>query len=102
MYLQLVASRYQKADIFTKGLAGELWGPALDLLGIINGYVVTRTTNTGLKIQENFDESLQPSYAEDKSKPVPTQDAPKPKANVRKKYKKKAPRILPYQKAPED
>ena len=100
--LQLVASRYQKADIFTKGLAGELWGPALDLLGIINGYVVTRTTNTGLKIQENFDESLQPSYAEDKSKPVPTQDAPKPKANVRKKYKKKAPRILPYQKAPED
>ena len=30
--LQLVASRYQKTDIFAKGLAGEPWGPALDLL----------------------------------------------------------------------
>ena len=100
--LQLVASRYQKTDIFTKGLAGEPWGPALDLLGIINGYVVTRTTNTGLKMQENFYESLQPSYADAKPVSVPTQDNPKPKANVKKRYKKKAPRILPYQKAPED
>ena len=102
MDLQLVTSRYQKADIFTKGLAGELWGPALDLLGIVNGYVVTRTTNTGLKMQENFDESLRPSYAEAKPVSVPTQDNPKPKANVKKRYKKKAPRILPYKKAPED
>ena len=53
-------------------------GPALDLLGIVNGYVVTRTTNTGLKMQENFDESLQPSYADAKPVSVSTQDNPKP------------------------
>jgi len=53
-------------------------------------------------MHENFDESLQPSYADAKPVSVPTQDNPKPKANVKKRYKKKAPRILPYKKTPED
>ena len=95
--LQLVASKYQKADIFTKGLAGDLWGNALDLLGIISQYSVTSTTHTGLKMhEEDFNEALQPSH---EVTPAPK---PKAKASVRKKYKKKAPRILPYLKAPED
>eukprot|EP00435_Cladocopium_sp_Y103_P032792 s2171_g8.t1 len=60
--LQLVASKYQKADIFTKGLAGDLRGNALDLLGIVFQYSVTSATHTGLKMhEEDFNETLQPS-----------------------------------------
>eukprot|EP00435_Cladocopium_sp_Y103_P046358 s889_g13.t1 len=98
--LQLVARKYQKADIFMKGLPGDLWGNALDLLGIVSRYSVTSTTHTGLKMhEEDFSGALRPSQ-----EATPLQPAPKPKAkaNVRKRYKKKAPRILPYLKAPED
>ena len=94
--LQLVASKYQKADIFAKGLAGDLWGNALELLGMISQYTVTSTTHTGLKMQEeDFSEALQPNH-----EATPIQPAPKPKANVRNRYKRR--RILPYLKAPED
>eukprot|EP00435_Cladocopium_sp_Y103_P016069 s1173_g4.t1 len=95
--LQLVASKYQKADIFTKGLAGDLWGNALDLLGIISRCTVTSTTHTSLKMhEEDFNEALQPNH-----EATPVQPAPKPKANVRKRYKRKESRILPHLKAPE-
>ena len=95
--LMLVNTLFQKADVFTKAVAGPLWENAMKLLSILWDYKILHTSSTGLKMNfENLDEALGPSYGEVQPGPKPM-----PKATM-KKRKKKAQRILPYARAPED
>ena len=87
----------KKADVFTKAVAEPLWENAMKLLGILNDGKILHTSSTGLKMNfENLDEALGPSYGE-----VRPESKSVPKAAAKKRYKKKAQRILPYVKAPE-
>ena len=83
--------------MFTKAVAGPLWENAMKLLSILGDYRILHTSSTGLKMNfANLDEALGPSYREVRPEPKSV-----PKATV-KKCKKKAQRILPYARAPED
>ena len=95
--LMLVNILFQKVDVFTKAVTGPLWENTMKFLSILGDYKILHTSSTGLKMNfENLDEALGPSYGE-------VQPGPKsmPKATM-KKRKKKAQRILPYARAPED
>ena len=93
----LVNTLFQKADVFTKAVAGPLWENARKRLNILKDYTILHTSSTGLKVNfENLDEALGPSYGE-----VRPESKPLPKAAAKKRYKKKTQRILPYVKAPE-
>ena len=52
--LMLVGTKRQKADIFTKSLAGPLWPNALHMLGIFDTYEILKSSAAGLKIGENI------------------------------------------------
>ena len=95
--LMLVNTLFQKADVFTKVVAGPLWENAMKLLSFLSDYKILHTSSTGLKMNfENLDEALGPSYGEVRPEPKSV-----PKAAAKKRYKKKAQRILPYVRAPE-
>ena len=88
--LMLVNTLFQKADVFTKAVAGPLWENAMKLLSILNDYKILHASSTGLKMNfENLDETLGPSYVEVRPEPRSV-----PKAAAKKRYKKKAQRIL--------
>ena len=91
--LMLVNTLFQKADVFTKAIAGPLWENAVKLLSnILKDYKILHTSSTGLKMNfENLEEALGPSYGEVRPEPKSV-----PKAAAKKRYKKKAQRILPY------
>ena len=52
--LMLVGTKRQKADIFTKSLAGPLWPNALHMLGIFDTYEILKSSAAGLKMGENI------------------------------------------------
>ena len=54
----LVNTLFQKADVFTKAVAGPLWDNAEKLLSILKTYNVLRTSSTGLKMSR--DQALEP------------------------------------------
>ena len=54
----LVNALFQKADVFTKAVAGPLWDNAEKLLSILKTYKVLRTSSTGLKMSR--DKALEP------------------------------------------
>ena len=63
--LMLVNTLFQKADVFTKAVAGPLWDNAmkLKLLSILKTYDVLRTSSTGLKMSLN--QPLEPDVGND-------------------------------------
>ena len=67
----LVNTLFQKADVFTKAVAGPLWENAMKLLSnILNDYKILHASSTGLKMNfENLDETLGPSYVEVRPEP---------------------------------
>jgi hypothetical protein len=89
--LMLVNTLFQKADVFTKAIAGPLWENAVKLLSdILKDYKILHTSSTRLKMNfENLEEALGPSYGEVRPEPKSV-----PKAAAKKRYKKKAQRIL--------
>ena len=89
--LMLVNTLFQKADVFTKAIAGPLWENAVKLLSnILKDYKILHTSSTGLKMNfENLEEALGPSYGEVRPEPKSMS-----KAAAKKRYKKKAQRIL--------
>ena len=46
----LVNTLFQKADVFTKAVAGSLWENAMKILSILKTYDVLHTSSTGLKM----------------------------------------------------
>ena len=83
--LMLVNTRFQKADVFTKAVAGPLWENEMKLLSILNDYKILHTSSTGLKMNfENLDEALGPSYGE-----VPPEPRSVPKAAARSATRRK-------------
>jgi hypothetical protein len=46
--LMLVNTLFQKADVFTKAVAGPLWENAMKLLSILSDYKILHTSSTGL------------------------------------------------------
>ena len=90
--LMLVGTKYQRADIFTKALAGPLWGPALLMLGIYDNYEVLKTSNAGLKISHSSEMTLAPSQS-----PAAATGPPAVyKEGYKKRQKRKPLRIEPF------
>ena len=48
--LSLVRSLDQKADVFTKAVAGPLWVNAMKLMALVREYTVISSSQTGLKL----------------------------------------------------
>ena len=74
--LALVRSLEQKADVFTKAVAGGLWANAMKLLEIVQEYEIISSTQTGLKHTIDFNEAIGQT-------PAPVQ------TGLRQGYKKK-------------
>ena len=74
--LALVRSLDQKADVFTKAVAGGLWANAMKLLEIVQEYEIISSTQTGLKLTIDFNEAIGQT-------PAPVQ------TGLRQGYKKK-------------
>ena len=91
--LMLVNTLFQKADVFTKAVAGPLWDNATKLLSIPKTYDVLRTSSTGLKM--SLDQALEPDVGDD----FQAQTRSKGPAQVKKaKLRNRRPRRIPQYK----
>ena len=57
--LMLVNTLHQKGDLFTKAVAGPLWGNAMKLIALIEEYEIIKTSSAGLKMTGTEDISLE-------------------------------------------
>ena len=48
--LMLVNTLHQKCDVFTKAVAGPLWGNAMKLIALVDQFSIIKTSSASLKI----------------------------------------------------
>lgn len=84
--LSLVRSLDQKADVFTKAVAGPLWVNAMKLMALVREYRVISSSQTGLKLTIDFSQALCQTAT------------PGVRTGYKKRQKRKPQRVPPYSK----